>query len=222
MPQGEPHLPPLEPAVHGDLRSRRLRAYSIVEHVGRRSGRAYANPVSAYRLGDGFGITILYGVDAQWVRHVLATGQLTLRTRGRDHVLVRPELISAPDALPAYPWWQQRTLRTRGVEHFLWAHQPGPSPQSNATVNDGSESLAPVLEDFANSRARPMGSATPFTFDRLADMARATSSHAVGCPGDDIAWLIVSPSSRPAPPARGRAGRIHGQAAAAAPTVEYS
>ena len=74
------------------ISGRRLRAYSIVKHVGRRSGREYANPVSAYPLGDGFVITILYGLDSQWVRNVLATGRLTLVTQGRQHALERPEL----------------------------------------------------------------------------------------------------------------------------------
>ena len=69
-------------------------------------------------------ITILYGLDSQWVRNVLATGQLTLVTQGRQHTLERPELIPpGPRQLPAYPRWQQRTLKTRGVEHFLWAHK---------------------------------------------------------------------------------------------------
>jgi hypothetical protein len=75
------------------ISGRRLRAYSIVKHVGRRSGREYVNPVSAYPLGDGFVITILYGLDSQWVRNVLATGRLTLVTQGREHALERPELI---------------------------------------------------------------------------------------------------------------------------------
>ena len=82
------------------ISGRRLRAYSIVKHVGRRSGREYVNPVSAYPLGDGFVITILYGLDSQWVRNVLATGRLTLMTQGREHALERPELIPTTQALP--------------------------------------------------------------------------------------------------------------------------
>jgi hypothetical protein len=35
------------------------RAYSIVCHVGRKSGRKFRNPVSAYPLGDGFVIVVL-------------------------------------------------------------------------------------------------------------------------------------------------------------------
>ena len=41
------------------IAGRRLRAYSIVTHIGRRSGCEYRNPVGAYPLGDGFVIAIL-------------------------------------------------------------------------------------------------------------------------------------------------------------------
>jgi hypothetical protein len=85
------------------ISGRRLRAYSIVKHVGRRSGREYVNPASAYPLGDGFVIPILYGLDSQWVRNVLDTGRLTLVTYGREHALERPELIPKTQALPAFP-----------------------------------------------------------------------------------------------------------------------
>ncbi|WP_322756714.1 hypothetical protein [Frankia sp. Cas3] len=68
-------------------------------------------------------IAILYSVESQWVRNVLATGQLTLVTKGREHALQRPELIPQAQALPAYSRWQRRILKTRGIEHFLWAHE---------------------------------------------------------------------------------------------------
>jgi hypothetical protein len=105
------------------ISGRRLRAYSIVKHVGRHSGREFANPASAYPLGDGFVIPILYGLDSQWVRNVLHAGRLTLVTYGREHALQRPEIISKTKALPAFPRWQQRTLKSRAVENFLWAHE---------------------------------------------------------------------------------------------------
>jgi hypothetical protein len=127
------------------ISGRRLRAYSIVKHIGRKSGREYINPVSAYPLGDGFVITILYGLDSQWVRNVLATGRLTLVTHGRDYLLERPELIDPAHAFPAYPGWQQRVLRRRGIEHFLWAHKPAttsssPSPDATVSRPSGSRS----------------------------------------------------------------------------------
>lgn len=99
-----------------------FRAYSIVRHVGRTSGREYQNPISAYPLGDGFVIAVLYGARSQWVRNVMAAGRFTLRTKGRDVPLERPELIAAAQALPAFPAWQRRMLRSRGIRDFVWGH----------------------------------------------------------------------------------------------------
>ena len=82
------------------ISGRWLRAYSIVRHVGRTSGREYRNPVSAYPLGDGFVIPVLYGAQSQWVRNVMAAGRFTLRTKGRDYLLERPEIILPPRRSP--------------------------------------------------------------------------------------------------------------------------
>jgi deazaflavin-dependent oxidoreductase (nitroreductase family) len=100
-----------------------LRAYSIVEHVGRRSGREYQTPVGAYPLGDGFVVAILYGVHSEWVRNTFAGGGFTLRTKGRDYLLERPEIVPASHALAAYPRLWQWTLRRQKIDQFVWAHR---------------------------------------------------------------------------------------------------
>ena len=100
-----------------------FRAYSIVRHVGRTSGRAYQNPVSAYPLGDGFVIPVLYGTQPQWVRNVMAAGRFTLRTKGRDYPLERPELSPPGQALAAYPALLRRIMRSQQTQAFVWAHR---------------------------------------------------------------------------------------------------
>jgi len=105
------------------ISGRRLRAYSVVRHTGARTGREYTNPVSAYPLGDGFVIPVLYGRESRWVQNALATGGLTLRTRNRDHRLERPELIGAAQALGAFPRWQRAMLTARRIEDYLYAHR---------------------------------------------------------------------------------------------------
>jgi deazaflavin-dependent oxidoreductase (nitroreductase family) len=102
---------------------RSLRAYSIVRHVGRTSGREYRNPVSAYPLGDGFVIAVLYGAQSQWVRNVMAAGRFVLRTKGSDHPLERPQIIPPAQALAAFPPWQGWMLRARKIQDFVWAHE---------------------------------------------------------------------------------------------------
>jgi deazaflavin-dependent oxidoreductase (nitroreductase family) len=107
------------------ISGRWFRAYSIVRHVGRTSGRAYQNPVSAYPLGDGFVIPVLYGTQSQWVRNVMAAGRFTLRTKGRDYLLERPELIPPAQALGAYPALLRRIMRSQQTQAFVWAHRAG-------------------------------------------------------------------------------------------------
>lgn len=89
------------------------RAYSVVHHVGRTSGRRYRNPVSAYPLGDGFVIAAPYGAESNWVRNVLAADEFTLRTKSRDHLLDRPEIITPDRALPAHAPLSRRMMRPR-------------------------------------------------------------------------------------------------------------
>jgi hypothetical protein len=55
--------------------------------------------------------------------NVLNTVRLTLVTRGHEHALERPALIPKTRALPAFPRWQPRTLKSRGIENFLSAHE---------------------------------------------------------------------------------------------------
>lgn len=102
-----------------------FRAYSALKHVGRSSGRAYVTPLSAYPLGDGFVLALLYGEAARvdWCRNVMAAGQCILKTRGQEYVLERPEIIPASQALAAYPLLARLMYRARGIQQFLWVHQ---------------------------------------------------------------------------------------------------
>jgi len=72
----------------------RLPYFGIITHVGRRSGRTYRTPLNIFRQGDHYYVALTYGSDVDWVKNVLAAGRCQLRTRGRDVVLVEPEVIS--------------------------------------------------------------------------------------------------------------------------------
>jgi deazaflavin-dependent oxidoreductase (nitroreductase family) len=112
-------------ALFGRISGRAFRAYSLVGHIGRVSGREYWNPVSAYPSDDGYVIPILYGRESQWVQNVIAAGSLRLRTKGREFVLDAAEIIPAARALPALPHWLRAVVRVQGVDDFLWAHEAG-------------------------------------------------------------------------------------------------
>ncbi len=110
-------------AVLMRVSGRRFRFYSIVEHVGRSTGRRYRNPVSAYPLGDGFVVPVLYGGGSQWVRNVLAAGGFVLRTRGETVPLERPEIIPASRALAAFPAPMRALMTRQGIDEFVWGHR---------------------------------------------------------------------------------------------------
>jgi deazaflavin-dependent oxidoreductase (nitroreductase family) len=71
----------------------RLPGFGIVLHKGRRSGREYRTPVNIFRHGDGYVIALTYGADSQWVRNVLAAGEVDVEIRGRRIHLTAPELV---------------------------------------------------------------------------------------------------------------------------------
>ena len=107
------------------IAGRRFRAYSALKHIGRSSGREYITPLSAYPLGDGFVMAVLYGEAAKvdWCRNVMAAGRCILKTRGEEYMLEKPEIIPSSKALAAYPLPARLMYRARGIHQFLWVHQ---------------------------------------------------------------------------------------------------
>jgi deazaflavin-dependent oxidoreductase (nitroreductase family) len=69
-----------------------LPGFAIVNHLGRRSGRAYRTPVNAFRTDDGYIIALTYGAQSDWVKNVLAEGSCELQTRGRRVRLTNPRI----------------------------------------------------------------------------------------------------------------------------------
>lgn len=94
---------------------------SVIEHTGRRSGRAFSTPIVADRCGDNLVIPLPYGTGVDWVRNVLIAGQASVVCKGRTYHLTDPELISATQALPELPHDRRRTFGRVGVSHFLRA-----------------------------------------------------------------------------------------------------
>lgn len=96
--------------------------YALLEHVGRRSGRAHVTPVGAFPFGDGFVIGLSYGADVDWCRNVIASGHAAVKWRGRTFALERPEIIPMSTAvLQAIPPYFR--LPARQLKQFVWLHR---------------------------------------------------------------------------------------------------
>ena len=80
---------------------------SVIEHVGRKSGRTYETPVDIIETATGLLIALPYGARADWMRNVLAAGAAT-----RGHA--------------------GRTYRRRPADHRRHSRCGGPDPETDA------------------------------------------------------------------------------------------
>jgi len=92
--------------------------FTIVRHVGRRSGKTYETPIIVSPVRDGFVAELTYGPDVDWHKNVLAAGGCTLIRHGREFVIDKIEPLDAPAGLAAFPLPQRLVLRLLGRTHF--------------------------------------------------------------------------------------------------------
>ena len=97
---------------------------SALHHVGRRSGKPYVTPLSAYPLGDGFVLSVAYP-KVDWCENVLAAGKCTLTWNSKEYALENPELIPAAEAMKAYPLLVKPFLAAQSPasQKFIWLHR---------------------------------------------------------------------------------------------------
>jgi deazaflavin-dependent oxidoreductase (nitroreductase family) len=65
--------------------------FSLVRHVGRKTGRVYETPLMLARVGDDFVAELTYGPEVAWYRNVVAAGRCVVVDRGAEHEIVRIE-----------------------------------------------------------------------------------------------------------------------------------
>ncbi len=95
---------------------------AVVRHTGRRSGKAYATPVVAEEVEDGFIIPLPYGTGVDWLRNVLHAGRATIRVHGRTFDVVEPEIIDAEIAEPRLSPQRRRAFRRFRIDKYLELH----------------------------------------------------------------------------------------------------
>ena len=92
---------------------------SVIQHVGRKSGRRYQTPVGAVATEDGFVIALPYGTRSNWVRNVLASGAATIVNDGHAYRVDRPELIPLETVATRFSASDQRSQRLFRVGQCL-------------------------------------------------------------------------------------------------------
>jgi deazaflavin-dependent oxidoreductase (nitroreductase family) len=92
---------------------------SVIEHVGRTSGRTYGTPIDVIPTPTGLAIALPYGTRADWVRNVLVAGSATVVTQGERVGVDRPTIVTIDDVAQVIPKRTMRMLRLFGVTQCL-------------------------------------------------------------------------------------------------------
>ena len=100
---------------------------SVIQHVGRTSGRPYETPVQAVVTDDGFVIALPYGLNTDWLKNVVTSGSATIVQEGSTHHVDQPELVPMSVAAPRFSPKDQRTHRLFRVEHALLVRRAEPA-----------------------------------------------------------------------------------------------
>lgn len=99
--------------------TRLLPLYGVLQHQGRRSGKLFSTPVVVRPTADGFVVPMPWGETTDWYRNVRAAGGCTIRWKGRDYVMVEPEVIDAAAAQKTFPALQWAGMRRFGITQCL-------------------------------------------------------------------------------------------------------
>ncbi len=102
---------------------------SVVQNVGRRSGRMYQTPVVAVQHDDSFLIALPYGKRTDWLKNVLDKGSAAIVTNGHTYQVDRPEVIPMAEATDYFRPREQRMHRQFHVDTALRVRQEREAPQ---------------------------------------------------------------------------------------------
>lgn len=92
---------------------------SVVQHVGRSTGRRYETPIEVVPTRDGFAIVSPYGRRADWLRNLLVAGSATIVTEGERVPVGRPELVPIATCDEYFDASRQRQHRLFGIDECL-------------------------------------------------------------------------------------------------------
>jgi deazaflavin-dependent oxidoreductase (nitroreductase family) len=121
----------LNPLVQRFAGSRAFPLFALVRHEGRRSGRPYITPVGARRSPDGFVIPLTFGERADWFRNVQALGQCVIRWRGREYLVVAPQVVGWSTVRSAFYAPERVAVPLLGITAFVRLRHANPLGSEN-------------------------------------------------------------------------------------------
>ena len=102
--------------------------FSLIRHVGRKTGHAYETPVILARVPEGFVAELTYGDTVNWYRNVVAAGGCVVVFHGKKYRVSAIEPYDAETGRAAYPAPARAVLKLTGRKEFrLLRVQESPS-----------------------------------------------------------------------------------------------
>ncbi|WP_214369178.1 hypothetical protein [Pseudonocardia sp. H11422] len=132
-----------------------------MEHLGRRSGRAYATPVIAQALPGGFTIPLPYGTDVDWRRNLTAAGGGVLEVEGERHTISEPRVVESSAVLAELPTLWRWVSRIYRIQHWLTVSAEPARDASTYAV-----ARAASLRTVGTTTGSPMSMPSPTSQDR--------------------------------------------------------
>ncbi|CQD05761.1 deazaflavin-dependent nitroreductase family protein [Mycobacterium lentiflavum] len=77
-------------------------SFAIIEHTGRKSGKEFRTPVSAFDATvdgqPGIAVLLTYGPDRDWLKNLKAAGGGKMRRHGKTFGITNPQVVSRDEA----------------------------------------------------------------------------------------------------------------------------
>lgn len=93
--------------------------YTVLRHIGRRSGQSYRTPVFASYAGETVIIPLPYGEQVDWLRNILAQGGCELTGNKSMMTAINPGLLGRAAGLALLPKTRSKIFRLFKIEKFL-------------------------------------------------------------------------------------------------------
>jgi deazaflavin-dependent oxidoreductase (nitroreductase family) len=79
------------------------RVYSLLLHMGRKSGKMYETPVMALSTARGLMVALTWGPRTDWYRNIMAASECAVQTSGRWYRCSEPTLLERDEAMTLLP-----------------------------------------------------------------------------------------------------------------------
>jgi deazaflavin-dependent oxidoreductase (nitroreductase family) len=97
--------------------------FSLVRHIGRKSGTVYETPLILAHTEDGFVAELTYGPKVSWYLNIVAAGNCIIIFRGVEHHIDRIEPLSTELGLQAFGNPAALLLKLLRRHEFRYLHE---------------------------------------------------------------------------------------------------